>query len=1114
MTVSSTISRSGPYAGAGTTGPFAVGFRFLEDAHLRVVKTNSQGVDADLILGIDFFASGAGEANGSVILVAPLATNERLTILRAVPATQEADYVQNDAFPAESHERALDKLTMIAQQQAEQLSRTLRLGVSVNTNPEFPSPSPNKVIGWDSVGARLVNADIAALSGSGSIKFFDTKAQADAAIGTMANGDIIEVAIDETRAGARTRYKVQTGALVFKDYAPDAIRMQSYTALRAYTGNAQAIDITSPGVAGRFYLDESDTITADNGGTVIVGDAGRRWKRSYGWEVDARWFGAKADYNPATGAGTDNAPAFMAALATYQPVTAPFGLYMISGDGIVIEPGQILDGKANGYIGSQVDNALWGPGLGVVLIPRNVNASYSVDAMITECELSGGVLANPSAGAAYTLSSGSRLNTYRLHDFTNQNAVGATAATPRQISVAVRVKRGGCFAGVFIRTTSNSGALTIGSAENNHGHAPDIGILAENAAFSQIWNCHASWAFRMYAFATMQVEASDGYYPQGDRLITDRCFFEGHVSYGVRNYDSVLTTSIVGNVVRCKWFRSHRFTPTGTVRIGSNLYTYTSLTHDAGANELVFTLTASPTETAGALMCRGQDVRSYGQGGTIVSDSFLRSISHPSSRPSTDSWFAAPFPYCGKLIEISGTQVRGIHFIGSNYLHSREDIALWVNNGRDVYLNGYHEPNWLNTGGDNGADCARFIALSLAAKTAIGVPQPVGGAGGIYFRDWSQTETGTDRSPVLRNRTTYGRFGAADGYYNPDSGDAFDYDTSITSDGYGKDFRAPNTGTRHPFTFRDRNNTVKASMDRNGRWQFGDSGLEAITADLEAGVPGTFQSAGATVVRAKNTASTTRTQFQVVNTAGNAALAVGSAGEGELRSGNVTRLTFVFNRFAPASDGSMDFGGASNRLKQIFATDSVIQTSDANEKTASEPIPDALLDAWGEVHPTAWKWLHSVAQKGDFARTHTGPIAQQLRDALVRHGIMQEGSTDCPWAGLGYDEWSAEYEPVFATRPIEKIMETEPGVFTPVEMSEEYETGEMRLVKAAGSRWSIRPIECLFVAVEYLNRRADRIEQRLTALEASGGGFAGGVSAPPHPPRSARNQTNTNIGNL
>lgn len=55
----------------------------------------------------------------------------------------------------------------------------------------------------------------AAASAIGPVKFYDTKAQADAAIGTMASGDIIEVAIDETRAGARTRYNVQAGALVF-----------------------------------------------------------------------------------------------------------------------------------------------------------------------------------------------------------------------------------------------------------------------------------------------------------------------------------------------------------------------------------------------------------------------------------------------------------------------------------------------------------------------------------------------------------------------------------------------------------------------------------------------------------------------------------------------------------------------------------------------------------------------------------------------------------------------------------------------------------------------------------------------------------------------------------
>ena len=55
----------------------------------------------------------------------------------------------------------------------------------------------------------------AAASAIGPVKFYDTKAQADAAIGTLANGDIIEISQDETRAAARTRYKVQAGALVF-----------------------------------------------------------------------------------------------------------------------------------------------------------------------------------------------------------------------------------------------------------------------------------------------------------------------------------------------------------------------------------------------------------------------------------------------------------------------------------------------------------------------------------------------------------------------------------------------------------------------------------------------------------------------------------------------------------------------------------------------------------------------------------------------------------------------------------------------------------------------------------------------------------------------------------
>lgn len=132
MTVPTSTAKSGPYAGAGTTGPFTVGFRFLENSHLQVIKTSTLGVDSTLTLTSDYTVTGAGGASGAITLVTALAVGEKLTVLRNVPFTQQADYVQNDAFPAESHERALDLLTMQTQQLAETVSRAATVPVSTN----------------------------------------------------------------------------------------------------------------------------------------------------------------------------------------------------------------------------------------------------------------------------------------------------------------------------------------------------------------------------------------------------------------------------------------------------------------------------------------------------------------------------------------------------------------------------------------------------------------------------------------------------------------------------------------------------------------------------------------------------------------------------------------------------------------------------------------------------------------------------------------------------------------------------------------------------------------------------------------------------------------------
>lgn len=64
-----------------------------------------------------------------------------------------------------------------------------------------------------------------------------------------------------------------------------------YTALRAYTGRAVQVRITTSGIAGFFYYDSADTTSVDNGGTVIVASNGKRWKRLYDGAVNVNWFG-------------------------------------------------------------------------------------------------------------------------------------------------------------------------------------------------------------------------------------------------------------------------------------------------------------------------------------------------------------------------------------------------------------------------------------------------------------------------------------------------------------------------------------------------------------------------------------------------------------------------------------------------------------------------------------------------------------------------------------------------------------------------------------------------------------------------------------------------------
>ncbi|MEI4929373.1 phage tail protein [Aeromonas caviae] len=193
----------------------------------------------------------------------------------------------------------------------------------------------------------------------------------------------------------------------------------------------------------------------------------------------------------------------------------------------------------------------------------------------------------------------------------------------------------------------------------------------------------------------------------------------------------------------------------------------------------------------------------------------------------------------------------------------------------------------------------------------------------------------------------------------------------------------------------------------------------------------------------------------------------------------------INGNFAPQVDNTFDVGSASLRGRVAYFGTGTINTSDAREKTAPLPIDDAVLDAWGDVQLITFQWLESIRLKGgDDARWHFGVIAQQVRDTFAAHGL-----DGCRYGLLCYDEWEDVFEPVFAKRDMVTVKQRPIGDTNELEdyediEQEEYDTGEVRQTQIAGSRWGIRPDQCLFLEAAYQRRRCDRIEARLASLEA------------------------------
>jgi len=210
VTIASTTSKVS-YNGSGSTGPFSITFKFAKNADIVATKRSSAGVETVLTLTTHYTLTGAGEASGGALtLVTALAVGESLVIARVPGITQEVDYVENSAFPAETHEGALDLLTMICQSLQEQVDRAVKVDISSTTDPDdlLDELAADVLSAAASAATATTQAGLAATAKTQAEAARDATPAFDTIVGEA--GSIPRVKVGETTLEFRTPSEVRS----------------------------------------------------------------------------------------------------------------------------------------------------------------------------------------------------------------------------------------------------------------------------------------------------------------------------------------------------------------------------------------------------------------------------------------------------------------------------------------------------------------------------------------------------------------------------------------------------------------------------------------------------------------------------------------------------------------------------------------------------------------------------------------------------------------------------------------------------------------------------------------------------------------------------------------
>jgi len=314
MTVASTTNKVSYTATASQT-TFAYTFKIFADADLKVYVN-----DVLKTLTTDYTVTNAGvTGGGNVIFGTGRTASEIITIERVITATQLTDYVENDPFAAETHENALDKLTMLAQQNESASNNSVR-APTTDVNPNMlldkAATRATKMLGFDADGDPIMSAS--------TVDEIDASVTATFATGILASayqftGD--GTTVDFTLGGGITDIPNSQSVIV------DIDGITQHTDTYTVSGKVVTFSVAPPlngdiQVRYNAYLGtatDASGITYNQGGT---GASSRTVENKLQESVSVKDFGAVGD------GVTDDTTAIQAALDSGEKnILLPTGTY-------------------------------------------------------------------------------------------------------------------------------------------------------------------------------------------------------------------------------------------------------------------------------------------------------------------------------------------------------------------------------------------------------------------------------------------------------------------------------------------------------------------------------------------------------------------------------------------------------------------------------------------------------------------------------------------------------------------------------------------------------------------------------------------------------------------